>query len=43
MTIEEIKEIVNKYFGDTSRSQDDTRAGLQELMEEIEILLDSLE
>ena len=43
MTVEEVKEALNKYYNDDSRPQEDTLAGLQEIEEEIEILKDALQ
>lgn len=41
-TIEEIKKLVNDYFGDVSRSPQETREGLEDLSSHIEIMADSL-
>lgn len=43
MNLEELKECLNEYFVDPSRPPEDTLAGLQELTEEIEIMVDALE
>lgn len=42
MSIEELKQAVQDFFGDTSRSQSETRAGLEELAGDIESYIDSL-
>jgi hypothetical protein len=42
MTLEEAKKAVDKYFSDTSRSKSETKRGLFTLIEEIEIMIDSL-
>lgn len=41
-TVQDVKDSLNDYYKDTSRSQEDTFAGLQELEEEIAILKDAL-
>ncbi|WP_157785170.1 hypothetical protein [Bradyrhizobium yuanmingense] len=41
-TIEEIIEDIGNFFGDTSRSQAETRAGLEQIAGECEVLLESL-
>lgn len=42
MEYEEMKEAVDKFFGDTSRTQQETRDGLEELIEEIRFLISTL-
>lgn len=39
MTVKEVKETLNKFFGDTNRSRKATRDGLEELKEEIELMI----
>lgn len=43
MDLDELKEALNKFFGDTSRSRSDTKQGLIELRDEIDLLLETLE
>ena len=43
MKIEQVIGALNEYFADTSRLKEDTLAGLQELQEELNILLDALQ
>lgn len=42
MKLEELKEAVEKFFADTSRSPTETRDGLEEVSDLIEILCDTL-
>lgn len=42
MTDEELIAAIEKYFGDTSRSVEDTRTGLLDAYEHIGILLEAL-
>lgn len=43
MSIEEILEAIQAYYGDTSRSREETREGLDEVAGELETLLETLE
>ena len=43
MTVEQVIEVLNEYFKDTSRLVEDTKAGLLVIMEEIGLLLDGLQ
>jgi hypothetical protein len=43
MTLEEVKDALNKFFGDTSRSPAETREGLMELVAELDIMFDALD
>lgn len=43
MRIEDVMEVVREYYGDTSRSREDTREGLEELVAEVETLIETLE
>ena len=43
MTLDELKAAVNRYFDDRSRSRDETRDGLGDLIEEIRILMQCLD
>lgn len=43
MTLDEAKEAINKFFSDTGNSRAETRDGLEELREEINMLLDALD
>lgn len=42
MTYEEMKNAVDEYFGDQSRSKKETAEGLKDLMAEIREMLDTL-
>jgi hypothetical protein len=42
MTLKEVKDALNKFFGDTSRSPEKTREGLEDLVCELEVMLDAL-
>jgi hypothetical protein len=42
-TIQDVKDVLNKYFGDTSRSRHDTMEGLEELEGEIETMKDAVQ
>lgn len=42
MKLEELKKAVEKFFSDTSRSPTETREGLEEVSDLIEILCDTL-
>ncbi|MBP8202387.1 MAG: hypothetical protein KAX70_00580 [Pseudomonas sp.] len=41
-TYDQIEEAITKYFGDTSRSPEETRNGLTGLRDHIETLLEAL-
>ena len=43
MDLEELKSQVQKFFGDTSHSRAETRDGLEELADEIQTMLDTLQ
>lgn len=43
MTLEELKEALQKFFGDTSRSQQETRDGLLDIAADAELLAEGLE
>lgn len=43
MTIETLKDAVQDFYSDTSRPREDTKAGLEEVRDEIETLIESLE
>ncbi|CDQ10603.1 conserved protein of unknown function [Acidithiobacillus ferrivorans] len=43
MSEQDVLDAIRKYFSDTSRPQEETKGGLQGFIEEIEILIDSLE
>jgi hypothetical protein len=42
MTTEELMNALKKYYGDTSRSREETREGLEEVRDQINLLIDSL-
>jgi flagellar basal body-associated protein FliL len=42
MDLEQVKDAINAYFGDTSRSPTETKEGLEELQADIEGMLDAL-
>jgi hypothetical protein len=42
MTLKEVKDAINKFFSDTSRSPAKTREGLEDLVCELEVMLDAL-
>lgn len=42
MTIDELKQAVQDFYGDTSRSQQETRDALEELASDLEGMIDSL-
>jgi uncharacterized protein YukE len=42
MTIDELKQAVQDFYGDTSRSQEETRDALEELASDLEAMIDSL-
>jgi len=42
MTIDELKQAVQDFYGDTSRSQEETRDALEELARDLEAMIDSL-
>ncbi|HBO2935209.1 TPA: hypothetical protein L4R50_000205 [Pseudomonas aeruginosa] len=42
ITIEQLLETIRAFYSDTSRPRDQTRAGLEEAQEEIELLLNAL-
>lgn len=42
MTTDELMQQVNAYIGDTSRSTTETREGLEEVRDEIEIMIEAL-
>lgn len=42
MTYEELKAALQRYFGDTARSREETREGLENLAGEIDMMLDTL-
>ena len=42
MDIKTVMEAVNKYFSDTSRTKEETLSGLQEILDEIDMMMDSL-
>lgn len=42
MTYQELKDAVMKYFGDTSREAEETKTDLKTLVEEIEMLIETL-
>jgi hypothetical protein len=43
MTLEELKEAVDDYFGDTSRGEEETAKGLREIAEQCEMMADAIE
>lgn len=43
MSYEDLKKAVMDYYGDTSRSREDTKDGLENIIEEIELLVESLD
>lgn len=43
MTLEQVKNAIQSYYGDTSRSRSQTRDGLEELASDIEVFLSSLD
>ncbi|MHB1642043.1 MAG: hypothetical protein ACYCS8_05210 [Acidithiobacillus sp.] len=43
MSEQDVLDAIRKYFYDTSRPQEETKEGLQGFVEEIEVLIDSLE
>lgn len=43
MDLQELKEALNKFFGDKSRTRQQTADGLIELRDEIDIMLEALE
>lgn len=43
MTLEDVKEAVNEFFSDTTRSQEETREGLVDLKGDIHILIDAID
>lgn len=43
MTLEQVKDSIQRYYGDTSRSRSQTRDGLEELASDIEVFLASLD
>ncbi len=43
MTYECLLEAIQSYYGDTSRSREETREGLEDLLEEVKLLIDTLE
>lgn len=40
--LQKAKEAIHAYFGDTSRSQDETVAGLEDLASEIEFMIEAI-
>ena len=42
MTTQELMEAIQRYYGDTSRSREETREGLEEVRDQIDLLIDSL-
>ncbi|MDG9784667.1 hypothetical protein [Metapseudomonas otitidis] len=42
-TKEQIVETIKEFYGDTSRSREETREALEEVRDELEILIESLE
>lgn len=42
MSYDELKMALELFFGDTSRSAEETREGLESLRDEIDMLLDTL-
>lgn len=43
MHVNDVLEAVNKFFGDTSRTQEETAEGLEQVASHIEFMLDTLE
>lgn len=43
MTLDSVKQSIQDFFGDTSRSRSETREGLEELRDEVDTLLESLQ
>jgi hypothetical protein len=43
MSEDQIKTYLQKYFSDTSRSVDETRDGLESFIDEIRIMIESLD
>lgn len=43
MSYEQLLEHVRSFYGDTSRSQEETRDRLEDLLDEVKLLIDSLE
>lgn len=42
ITSQQLLETIRAFYSDTSRPREETRAGLEEALEEIELLLDAL-
>jgi hypothetical protein len=42
-SIDEVKQAVDDYFADQSRTQGETAAGLRDLIEHVELQIESLE
>lgn len=40
--IDEIKDLIDRFFSDTSRSQKETRDGLEEILEHVTQYIDAL-
>lgn len=43
MTLDELRDAVQRYYGDTTRSRAETKEGLEEILCDIENLIDSLD
>lgn len=43
MNIDQVQDAVNRFFSDRSRPASETRAALEELRDDIEVKIDSLE
>ena len=43
MSLDEAKAALNKFFGDTSRTREQTREGLEELRDDIDVMIETLE
>jgi hypothetical protein len=43
VTKKEVMDTLNSFFGDTTRSQAETRSELEEIVDEIEVMIDMLD
>lgn len=42
-TLEQLQSAVRQFYGDTSRSREETREALEELASDIEVMIESLQ
>lgn len=43
MTLDQVRDAVQRFYGDTSRTRAETKEGLEELLSDIETMIDSLD